>query len=49
MGSVGDALGNAIAEPSFASIQNQQLDRRWTWHNRTQLVNSARERDGRTY
>lgn len=34
MGSVGDALDNAVAESFFAALQTEQLDRRDRWDNR---------------
>jgi putative transposase len=37
MGTVGDALDNAVAESFFASLQTELLDRR-TWHSRHQLA-----------
>jgi putative transposase len=37
MGSVGDALDNAVAESFFASLQVELLDRR-TWDSRHQLA-----------
>ena len=40
MGSIGDALNNAVAEPFFASMQTELLDRRQTWDSRTQLANA---------
>jgi putative transposase len=43
MGSVGDALDNAVAESFFASMQTELLDRRRTWDSRTQLANAMFE------
>ena len=43
MGSVGDALGNAIAEWFFASMQTDLLDRRRIWDSRTQLAKAMFE------
>ncbi len=38
MGSVGDALDNAVAESFFATIQTELLDRREHWETRRQLA-----------
>ena len=38
MGSVGDALDNAVAESFFASMQTKLLERRQIWDSRTQLA-----------
>ncbi len=35
MGSVGDALDNAVAESFFVSMQTELLDRRKVWDDRT--------------
>jgi hypothetical protein len=43
MGSVGDALDNAVAESFFASMQTELLDRRRIWDSRTQLANATLE------
>jgi putative transposase len=43
MGSVGDALDNAVAESFFASMQTELLDRRRIWDSRTQLANAMFE------
>jgi putative transposase len=43
MGSVGDALDNAVAESFFASMQTELLDRRNVWDDRTQLANAMFE------
>ena len=43
MGSVGDALDNAIAKSFFASMQTELLNRRRTWDSRTQLANAMFE------
>jgi len=42
MGSVGDALDNAVAESFFASLQTELLDRR-TWDSRHQLAQAIFE------
>jgi len=42
MGTVGDALDNAVAESFFASLQTELLDRR-TWDNRHQLAQAIFE------
>lgn len=42
MGSVGDALDNAMAESFFATLQLELLDRR-TWHTRRQLAQAIFE------
>lgn len=38
MGTVGDALDNAVAEAFFASLQVELLDRREHWDSRAQLA-----------
>ena len=43
MGSVGDALDNAVAESFFASMQTELLDRRRIWDSRTHLANAMFE------
>ena len=43
MGSVGDALDNAVAESFFASMQTELLDPGRTWDSRTQLANAMFE------
>ena len=43
IGSVGDALDNAVAESFFASMQTELLDRRRIWDSRTQLANAMLE------
>ena len=42
MGTVGDALDNAVAESFFATLQTELLDRR-TWTSRTQLAQAIFE------
>ena len=43
MGTVGDALDNAVAESFFASLQTELLDRRDRWPTRTGLANAIFE------
>lgn len=42
MGTVGDALDNAMAEAFFATLQTELLDRR-VWDTRTQLARATFE------
>ena len=42
MGTVGDALDNAMAESFFASLETELLDRH-TWRTRDQLANAIFE------
>ncbi|MFA9433027.1 IS3 family transposase [Egicoccus sp. AB-alg2] len=43
MGSVGDALDNALAESFFASLQTELLDRRRRWPSRRELASAVFE------
>ena len=43
MGSVGDALDNAVVESFFASMQTEFLDLRKAWDDQTQLANAMFE------
>jgi putative transposase len=43
MGSVGDALDNAVGESYFVPMQSELLDRCRIWDSRTQLANAMFE------
>lgn len=43
MGTVGDALDNAVAEAFFASMQTELLDRREVWDTRAELASTVFE------